>query len=149
MSLVCLLQRMSYLTQHSRGHSGDAVYGWSAVLLQVGDGRLAPGVLVAQPAGTGAAPAPTAGGQEPDRQPGKQQQRSLGQSGAPQPRDGLPILWPLNVSTSAPLQEARPEPSTNQQSGHKRFEMWLLSFLLVNMQKNGEAVSVHTNWHRR
>lgn len=131
------LQRTSYLTQHRRGHSGDAVYGWSAVLLQAGEGSLAPETLVVQPRpvlaagaeGGGAAPAPTAGGQEPDGQPG-QQQRGLGQSGAAQPsqpeprqqpRDGLPVLWPLNVSTAAPLQEARPQPPTYQQSGHERF----------------------------
>lgn len=77
-SLVCFLQRTSYLTQHRRGHSGDAVYGRSAVLLQTGEGSLVPGALVVQPwpvlaagaEGGNPAPAPPAGGEEPDGQPG-------------------------------------------------------------------------------
>lgn len=78
------------------------------MLLQAGEGSLVPGALVvrlgpvlaAGAEGGGAAPAPTAGGLEPDGQPG-QQQRGLGQSGAPQPsqaeprqqpRDRIPVL---------------------------------------------------------
>lgn len=106
---LCFLQRTSYLTQHRRGHSGDAVYGWPAVPLQAREGSLLSGALVVQswPAlaaraeGAGTAPAPPPGGQEPHGQPRQQQQRGLGQSGAAQPsqpmpqhqpRDGLPVL---------------------------------------------------------
>lgn len=135
---VSSLQRTSYLTRNTRGHSGDAVYGWPAVHLQPREGSFLPGVLVVwhRPVlvpgaeGGGAAPATPAGEQEPDGQPGQQQQWGLGQSGAPQPpqpnspqqpRDRLPVLWPLDVSSAAPLKEARSQIPTYQQSGHKRF----------------------------
>lgn len=110
-------QRTSYLTQHRRGHSGDAVHGWTAVHLQAREAGLHPGVLVVQ-----LQPVRPAGGRGHHGQPGQQQQRGLGQSGLPQPRSRLPVWWPFNVSTPAPFQETRPQPSTYQQSGHKRWE---------------------------
>lgn len=133
----CSVQRTSYLAQHRGGHSGDVVHGRPAVLLRAGEGGLVPGLLVAQarPAlaagaeGGGAAPAPPAGRRESHGQSG-QQQGGLGQSGAAQsshpepreqPRDGLPVLRALHVPTPAPLQEAGPQPSARQQSGHQRF----------------------------
>lgn len=88
------LQRTSYLTQHRRGHSGDAVHGRPAALRQVGEGGLVPGALVVrlQPGlAAGAGGAPAAGRQEPHGQPG-QQQRGLGQPGAGQPGGRLPVL---------------------------------------------------------
>lgn len=133
------LQRPSYLTQHRTGHSGHALHGRPAVFLRAREGSLASRHVVVQPQpvlgnraeGGCTAPAPPAGSQESDGQSRQQQQRGLGQSGAPQPpqwkprhqpRDGLPVLWPLHVSCSAPIQETCAEPPTHKQSGHQRFD---------------------------
>ena len=93
------LQRTSYLTQHRGGHSRHAVHGWPAVPLQVRRGPHFPGAVVVQPeprlAGAPrAAPASCGGGQEPHGQPGQQQQRGLGQSGAPLPWGPEPRCQP-------------------------------------------------------